>query len=93
MIDLFMPKPVEVSGSLANLFDLRWLLGRYGYDPCDETCVDTVLGLPDGLSYIGGSVKFQCESCAQWTTWEGEIPEFELGHYANRCGGSPRCCP
>lgn len=88
-----MPKTVEVSGLLANLFDLRWMLDRYGYDPCDEWDIDSLLGLPDGLFYIGGTVKFQCESCEALSEWYGEFSDFELGHYANRCGGSPRCCP
>ena len=93
MIDLFMPKPVEVSGSLANLFNLRWVLGRYGFDPCDEWDIDSLLGLPEGLSYIDGEVKFECRVCEAWTIWEGEPHEFEIHHYANVCGGSPRCCP
>ena len=93
MSALFAPKRVEVSGSLANLFNLRWLLGRYGYDPCDQWDISTILGLPEGLSYTDGQIKYRCERCDELAEWCGEIEEFELGHYANLCGGSPRCCP
>ena len=82
-----------VSASLANLFNLRWVLGREGFDPCDEQDIDLVLGLPEGLSFIDGAVRFECRGCEAWTPWEGEIADFEEGHYANMCGGSPRCCP
>lgn len=93
MMDLFMPKSVEVSGRLANLFNLRWVLSRYGFDPCDEWDIDSLLGLPEGLSYIDGKIKFHCERCDALTEWCGEISEFELGNHANLCGGSQRCCP
>ena len=82
-----------VSLSLANLFNLRWVLGREGYDPCDEQDIDLVLGLPEGLSFSDGAVRFECHGCEKWTPWEGGIADFEEGHYANMCGGSPRCCP
>lgn len=82
-----------ISGFLANLFNLRWVLGREGHDPCDEQDIDIVLGLPDGLSFIDGAIRFECNVCETWTEWPADISDFELGHNANVCGGSPRCCP
>lgn len=86
-------RSVEVSSFLARLFDLRWVLGRYGDDPCDEVDIDLILGLPDGLTYRDGCIQFECNACEKWTEWHGEVTDFENGHYANVCGGSPRCCP
>jgi len=82
-----------VSGRFANLFNLRWVLGRYGFDPCDEWDIDSVLGLPEGLSFIDGQVRFECRSCGNWTEWPVDVADFELDHDANVCGGSPRCLP
>lgn len=78
---------------LARLFNVRWELGFYGNDPCDEWDIDEIMGLPEGLYYRGGSVQFQCNYCAAWTDWEGEVSDFKLYNYANLCGGSPRCLP
>jgi len=86
-------RTIPVSTYLASLFNLRWVLGRVGYDPCDEWDADEILGLPEGLSMIDGTISFECRSCERWTEWPAAISEFELGHYANVCGGSPRCCP
>lgn len=84
---------VMVSADLARIFNLRWVLGRVGNDPCDEWCIDTLMGLPEGLTYRDGAPQFQCGVCEAWTVWEGDLQSFENGHYANVCGGSPRCCP
>lgn len=78
---------------LEALFGVRYLLGRYGDDPCDEWCIEDIMNLPDGLFYIGGKIQFECNVCEKWTEWPADISEFEIGHYANVCGGSPRCCP
>lgn len=91
MSDVVTCRPV--SASLANLFNLRWVLGREGFDPCDDQDIDLVLGLPEGLSFSNGAVRFECRGCEQWAPWEGDIADFEIDHYANMCGGSPRCCP
>lgn len=85
--------PVQVSAWLANLFNIRWELGRYGSDPCDEWEIETLLKYPDGLTYRSGGPQFPCNCCGEWTTWEGEIADFEEGNHSNLCGGSPRCCP
>lgn len=82
-----------ISGYFANLFNLRWDLGRFGNDPCDEWVIDDVLGLPDGLSFIDGGIKFQCRICESWTEWPAEIADFDINAHENVCGGSPRCCP
>jgi len=87
-----LARPIS-SSFLARLFNVRWELGFYGNDPCDEWDIDEVLGLPDGLYYRDGRVKFQCRVCEHWTDWEGEAAEFEIDAYENVCGGSPRCCP
>ncbi len=49
--------------------------------------------LPEGLWERGGRLWFECRSCERATEWEGEPDQFEFGHYANVCGGSPRCLP
>jgi hypothetical protein len=49
--------------------------------------------LPDGLWECDGRLYFECRGCERDTEWEGDPSDFELGHYANVCGGSPRCCP
>lgn len=84
---------VSISPFLAGMFGLRWILGREGYDPCDEIDVDALMLLPDGLSYQDGRISFQCNCCERWAPWEGEVDEFEYGDPMNLCGGSPRCCP
>lgn len=85
-------KPIA-SSFLARLFNVRWELGFYGSDPCDEWDIDSVLGLPDGLYYRNGRRQFQCLSCDKWTDWEGEVADFKIEDPNNLCGGSPRCCP
>lgn len=55
--------------------------------------VVTEVPLPDGLWEKDGKLFFECRSCESATVWEGEPDEFEFGHYANVCGGSPRCLP
>ena len=90
---IFRPQPKPISARLAGMFGLRYMLGRYGYDPCDEWDIDVVLGLPEGLSYMAGQVQFECRSCGNWAEWPADIADFELGHRHNVCGGSPRCCP
>lgn len=85
--------PVEISLRLANPFDLRWMLGRYGYDPCDECSIDAIFDLPDGLSYRNGSISFQCRVCDNWAEWPVAVEEFDIDSDMNLCGGSPRCCP
>lgn len=82
-----------VSAYLANLFGLRFVLGREGLDPCDEWEIEALLSYPEGLEYREGRAKFSCRVCDAWTDWDGEPGDFEDGHYANVCGGSPRCCP
>lgn len=47
------------SSFLARLFNVRWELGFYGNDPCDEWDIDEVLGLPDGLYYRNGRLQFE----------------------------------
>lgn len=86
-------KPVGISLFLAHAFDLRWMLGRYGFDPCDEWSIDDMLKLPDGLSYHNGSISFQCRSCDKWSAWEADVADFDIDDHNNLCGGSPRCCP
>lgn len=81
------------SSFLARLFNVRWELGFYGNDPCDEWDIDSVLGLPDGLYYHNGRTQFQCQVCETWTDWEGDDGEFDIDDPNNLCGGSPRCCP
>lgn len=49
--------------------------------------------LPDGLWWRDGKLMYECGSCGQPSEWPVEIEDFELGHYANVCGGSPRCIP
>lgn len=90
MVDL-LERPI--SGYFANLFDLRWVLGRYGYDPCDEVDVDILMGLPDGLRYHGGQIQFQCRVCDEWSEWPVDIADFDIDDRNNVCGGSPLCCP
>lgn len=82
-----------ISARLASLFNLRWMLGRYGNDPCDEWAIDDLLGLPDGLTYQDGQVQFQCRVCEKWTEWPADVEDFDPDAYQNVCGGSPRCCP
>lgn len=84
---------LPVSGFLANLFDLRWVLGRCGHDPCDEWDIDTLMGLPDGLSFRDGEVQFECRNCERWSQYHGEVNDFDIDDDMNLCGGSPRCCP
>jgi hypothetical protein len=48
---------------------------------------------PDGLWEDNGRFYFQCLSCGNTTEWEDAPGDFEFGHYANVCGGSPRCLP
>lgn len=49
---------------------------------------------PEGLwDTADGTLMFACRSCGQDTAWEGEAQDFDINHYANVCGGSPRCCP
>ena len=86
-------RPVEVSGFLANLFNLRWALGRFGWAPCDEWSIDDLLGLPEGLSYRDGAISFQCNVCEAWTEWPAEPEDFDIGAHENMCGRSPRCIP
>lgn len=83
----------QSSSFLARLFNVRWELGFYGNDPCDEWNIDEVLGLPDGLHYRNGRLQFECRNCEAWTDWEAEAHEFEIDNSHNLCGGSPRCCP
>jgi len=49
--------------------------------------------LPDGLWEDNGILFFCCNVCDKATEWPEEPEDFEFGHYANVCGGSPRCCP
>lgn len=84
---------VPVSSRLASLFGLRWLLGRYGFDPCDEWDPNAFLGLPDGLFWRAGNVMYCCASCGEATELPVDPEEYEDGHPHNVCGRSPRCCP
>ncbi len=92
-IAILRPKKREISTQFAKLFGLRYLLDRYGYDPCDEWDIDLVLGLPDGLTYQNGEIQYQCRVCDRWTEWPVEISDFVIDDPHNVCGGSPRCCP
>jgi hypothetical protein len=80
-------------GRLASLFNVRYLLGRYGYDPCDEWNPSDVLGLPDGLTYRNGRIEYDCVRCGNPAEWPVEVELFVEGDDMNLCGGSPRCCP
>lgn len=83
----------QLSTKLEILFGLRFLLDRYGYDPCDEVDIDLVLNLPEGLSYRAGQVQYECESCGEWTELPIDPSEYEHGHPHNVCGRSSGCCP
>ena len=82
-----------VSGFLAAMFNLRWVLGREGFDPCDEWDPSDILGLPDGLTYRNGRIEYDCVRCGNAAEWPVEIELYEHGDDMNLCGGSPRCCP
>lgn len=82
-----------ISGKLASLFGLRFILDREGHDPCDEWDIDLVLGLPEGLTYTRGAIRFECLSCGELTEWPADVEDFDIDAIENRCGGSPRCCP
>ena len=84
---------VALSTKFALLFGVRYELDLYGYDPCDEWDIDTVMSLPDGLWYRDGRINYHCENCGEASEWPVEICDFEYGHPHNVCGRSPRCCP
>lgn len=83
----------SISTKFANLFGLRYILGRIGNDPCDEWNIDDVLNLPDGLHYHNGEIRFECRVCKAWTEWPTDVNDFDPDAHENVCGGSPRCCP
>jgi hypothetical protein len=87
------PQPREIPARLAGMFGLRYLLDRYGYNPCDEWDIDVVLGLPEGLMYRDGEIQFECKSCERWSQWPAEVADFCDDDPNNLCGGSPRRCP
>lgn len=82
-----------VRRNLIAVFNLRWVLGLEGSDPCDEWDANAVLDLPPGLWWRNGEIQFECQSCGCWTAWPADIADFEEENPANRCGGSPRCIP
>lgn len=91
---IFRPKVKLIAPRWASLFGLRYMLDRYGYDPCDEWDIDTVLGLPDGLTYREGKVMASCVSCDRYYEWPVDVSEFDPDDDSgNLCGGSPWCCP
>jgi hypothetical protein len=82
-----------ISGKLAAMFGLRFILDREGYDPCDEWDIDAVLGLPEGLTYVCGAIRYECLSCGKLAELPCGVEEFDIDCPYNLCGGSPRCCP
>jgi hypothetical protein len=90
---IFRPKRREIAPRLSLLFGLRYMLDRYGYDPCDEWDIDTLLQLPEGLEYRSGQIQYQCRVCERWTELPVDATEFELDDPHNMCGRSPSCCP
>jgi len=83
----------EISSRFAVLFGLRYMLDRVGNDPCDECDIDALLGLPEGLTYVRGAIRFECLSCGDLDEWPAEVEDFDIDNPANRCGKSPGCCP
>jgi len=83
----------SISTKLAVMFGLRFMLGRYGDDPCDEVDIDAVLQLPEGLTYVRGCIRYECMSCGELVELPVDVEEYDHGHRHNVCGGSPRCCP
>lgn len=84
---------MTISGKLASLFGLRYILGRVGNDPCDEWDIDALLGLPEGLTYFRGEIRYECLSCGDLAVLPCGVEEFDIDDPNNLCGGSPRCCP